>query len=125
MLKTSIIGNLGADAVKRTGEHSPFYSLSVAHTKKYVDKDGVINENTIWCNVIINWDASKLMPYLLKGTKIYASGQTRLRCFKGNEGNYHASIDIIADTIELCGSPKVDTLVPDNMTDKATNNAPL
>lgn len=109
MLRVSIIGNLGADVKVVSGDFRKFYSLSVAHTRKFVNKQNIQVEETYWVNVVINWDASKLAPYLLKGTKVFASGNVRLRTFKGNDGNYHAGLDIIADTVELCGSAKPDT----------------
>lgn len=109
MLKTQIIGNLGADAHVVTSNSGRFVSMNVAHTRKYRKADGTPCEETLWVNVVINWDASKIMPYLLKGTKIYAQGNTRLRVFKDKQGNYCAGMDIVADTIELCGSKQPDT----------------
>ena len=109
MLRVSIIGNLGADVKVVSGDFRKFYSLSVAHTRKYNNKQGIQVEETYWVNVVINWDASKLAPYLLKGTKVFASGNVRLRTFQDNDGNWHAGLDIIADTVELCGSAKPDT----------------
>lgn len=109
MLRTSIIGNLGSDVKVNTGDFRTFYSLSVAHTRKYVNKNNVQVQETYWVNVVINWDASKLVPYLLKGTKVYASGNVRLRTFKSNDGQYHAGLDIIADTVELCSSKPIET----------------
>lgn len=112
MLKTQIIGNLGADAHVVTSNSGRFVSMSVAHTRKYRKAEGTPCEETLWVNVVINWDASKIMPYLLKGTKIYAQGNTRLRVFKDKQGNYCAGMDIVADTIELCGSKQPDTTTP-------------
>lgn len=112
MLKTQIIGNLGADAHVVTSNSGRFVSMNVAHTRKYRKADGTPCEETLWVNVVINWDASKIMPYLLKGTKIYAQGNTRLRVFKDKQGSYCAGMDIVADTIELCGSKQPDTTTP-------------
>ena len=113
MLRVSIIGNLGADVKVVSGDFRKFYSLSVAHSRKFVNKQNIQVEQTYWVNVVINWDASKLAPFLLKGTKVFASGNVRLRTFKGNDGNYHAGLDIIADTVELCGSARQDTITTD------------
>ena len=110
MLRVSIIGNLGADVKVNRGDYREFYSLSVAHTRKYTNKQNIQVEETYWVNVVINRDASKLAPYLLKGTKIFASGNVRLRTFKGKDNEWHAGLDIIADTVELCGSAKPDTV---------------
>lgn len=109
MLKTSVIGNLGADAHVVTGNFQDFVSMNVAHTRKFKKADGTPYEETIWVNVVINWDCSKLMPYLLKGSKVYVSGNTRLRTFTAKGGAIAAGIDIIADTVELCGSKQPET----------------
>ena len=130
MLKTQIIGNLGADAHVVTSNSGRFVSMNVAHTRKYRKADGTPCEETLWVNVVINWDASKIMPYLLKGAKIYAQGNTRLRVFKDKQGNYCAGMDIVADTIELCGSKQPDTTTPtpqsfvDTSTGEIINNNP-
>lgn len=109
MLKTSVIGNLGADAHVVTGNFKDFVSMNVAHTRKFHKADGTPYEETIWVNVVINWDCSKLLPYLLKGSKVYVSGNTRLRTYSTIKGAVAAGIDIIADTVELCGSKQPDT----------------
>lgn len=124
MLRCSVIGNLGADAVVKRGDFKDFVSLNVAHTRRF-RVDGKINEETLWVNVTINWDCSNLLQYLMKGAKIYASGILRLRTFKGNDGNYHAGATIIADSVELCGSPHPNSLIPYNQTDEATGGAPI
>lgn len=130
MLKTQIIGNLGADAHVVTSNSGRFVSMNVAHTRKYRKADGTPCEETLWVNVVINWDASKIMPYLLKGAKIYAQGNTRLRVFKDKQGNYCAGMDIVADTIELCGSKLPDTTPQttqsfvDTSTGEVINNNP-
>lgn len=107
MLQTTIIGNLGADAKKIEGTtFKPFVSLSVSHNEKYTAANGTQTERTTWCNVIINWNCDNLLPYLTKGTKIYAEGDTRLRAFTDQQGQPHAAIDVIAHTIQLCGGTK-------------------
>lgn len=113
MLRCSVIGNLGADAVVKKGDFKDFVSLNVAHTRRF-KANGQVCEETLWVNITINWDCSNLMQYLVKGTKVYASGMLRLRNFKGNDGNYHAGATIIADTLELCGSPHPNTKTNDD-----------
>lgn len=115
MLKASIIGNLGADAQVIRGNFEPFVSMSVAHTRTYNRADGTPIKETYWCNVVINWKCDNLLQYLVKGTKIYASGQLRTRIYIAHDGQKHAGVDIIADTVELCGSPKVETAAADSV----------
>lgn len=110
MLNLSIIGNIGAAPrlVESTG-HRPFYTLPVAHSERYTDKSGAEVNRTIWVNVIINWDCSRVLPYLVKGVKIFAEGNIKLRAWKANDGSLQASCDIIANSLELCGGPRPET----------------
>lgn len=115
MLKCTVIGNLGYDAqVKKIGDNE-FVACNVAHTRKYII-NGTKYEDTVWVSVIVNWDCSKILPYLLKGTKVYARGNIKLRTYTGHDGKEHAGITIIADEIELCSSKKPDTTTNNNNT---------
>ena len=124
MLKCEVIGNLGADAVRKESNGRSFVVLSVAASRKFRRDDELV-ENTTWVQVIINWDCSKIMPYLLKGSKVFAQGDARLRCFKNNHGEWAAGLTIVCDSIELCGSSLPNTAIPANQSDEATNNAPF
>lgn len=106
MLKAEIIGNLGADAKVMEGNQAQFVSLSVAHQRKYI-RQGQPIEETIWVSVAINWNCEKLLPYLKTGTKVFVRGAVRLRTFTGHDGMTHAGMDILADDLELCGSPRI------------------
>lgn len=108
MLKCSIIGNLGSDAqIKKVGENE-FVSFNVAHTRKYIINGSKVEE-TCWVSVTVNWDCSKILPFLLKGTKVFVRGNIRLRVYTGHDGQQHAGLTIIAEDIELCSSKKPDT----------------
>ena len=43
MLNASIIGNLGTDATIEQNQNGRYLKMRVAHSRKYVDKDGVDN----------------------------------------------------------------------------------
>lgn len=120
MLKASIIGNLGADAQVNRGDFKEFVSMSVAHTFKYRDSNGTTIEQTTWAHVVINWNCANLMQYLVKGTKIYASGNIRLRTYKAQGGETRVSLDIIADTVELCGGSQPNTSLNPRQAETAT-----
>lgn len=109
MLRAELIGNLGDDAHVVEGDFKPFTAMSVANSSKYTKNDGTVVESTMWVNVTINWDCSKLRPYLLKGTKVYVSGKMKCRYFTHKNGEPSVGIDLIADSIELCGTKAVDT----------------
>lgn len=108
MLKVQVIGNLGGDATVNSGNFKTFISFNVAHTEKYVDRQGISQENVFWVNCIINWNAEKILPYLKKGAKVFCSGQLRTRTYQSRTkgGETVAGIDCIVSDIELCGGAR-------------------
>lgn len=109
MLQLNVIGNLGADAKKVTGNFETFVSFNVAHVEKYTDRKGVQVERVIWVNVSINWNCEKLLPFLLKGTKVFVSGNMKTRIYQDKNGNTFAGIDLQASNLTLCGGNKPET----------------
>ena len=51
MLKAELIGNLGADAVIKSGEGYSFVSMRVANTEKWKDESGAEHSDTVWVDV--------------------------------------------------------------------------
>lgn len=107
MLKLSIIGNLGADAEIKSHNGKQFVSFRVAHSEKYVDGDGVIQERTVWVSCLLNGDGGKLTPYLQKGTKVYCHGDMNIRLYRYN-GEISAGLNLNVREIELCGCKRTD-----------------
>lgn len=123
MLKLSVIGNLGADCRKNEGNFNPFYSFSLAHSIKRTEANGQLSEHTIWINCIINWDCSKVFPYLRKGTKVYVHGNGSIKITTADNGEKFASLTCIVSDLELCGNAKPDNLIPNTSND--INNQPF
>lgn len=123
MLKLSVIGNLGADCRKNEGNFNPFYSFSLAHSVKRTEANGQMSEHTIWINCIINWDCSKVFPYLKKGTKVYVHGNGSIKITTADNGEKFASLTCIVSDLELCGSAKPDTSINEQSND--VNNQPF
>lgn len=108
MFRAEIIGNLGQDAkVVRTNKGRDFVALSIAHSRKYTKSTGERVEDTTWVNVSINWNCEKILPYLLKGTKIFAAGSLSTRIYTARDGNNHIDISLMADVVELCGTSEI------------------
>lgn len=104
MRKLEIIGNLGADAELRNENGSQFVKLSIAENVKRRDANGREYESTEWTNATINGDGGNLLPYLKKGTKVYASGDISLRLFHSEkEKRMMPSINLFIRSIELVG----------------------
>ena len=104
MLKLQIIGNLGSDAEVLKEQGSQFVKLSIAHTEKRKSEDGHEREVTTWVSATINGDGGNLMPYLKKGTRVYAYGDIALRVFHSEkERRMMAGINLFIRNIELLG----------------------
>lgn len=104
MRKLEIIGNLGADAELRNENGSQFVKLSIAENVRRKDASGREYESTEWTNATINGDGGNLLPYLKKGTKVYATGDISLRLFHSEkERRMIPSINLFVRSIELVG----------------------
>lgn len=90
MKTITIIGNLGANAVRRmTSEGKELMSFNVAVNKA--------NGDPVWFNCVGNC-REKVLPYLVKGQTVCVIGDL-------NAGLYNNQVDLTIniDRIELCG----------------------
>lgn len=107
MLKLSILGNLGDDARVLVSNGDKFLAFNVAHTFRFTDRQtGAITESTTWVSVTIAGERPNLLPFLVKGTKVYCEGNASTRCYVGNDGHHHAGLNLSCSFIELCGSKR-------------------
>lgn len=102
MLQAMIIGNLGANAAIKESNGRKFLSMNVAHTDR-ITSNGQTVESTQWVSVSLNHYSEKLLPYLVKGAKVFVQGKLFTRIWRDKEGNSNVGINILADNIELCG----------------------
>lgn len=97
--KVTLLGTLGRDAdMKFTTNGKAVTNFSVATSYGFGDK-----EETTWTDVTL-WDAEKLTPYLLKGTKVYVEGRLTNRSFEDKNGNKVFKTFVTANEIVLCSS---------------------
>lgn len=102
MIKMQIIGNLGADAQVYSENGSKFVKLSIADTVHRKKADGTTEEKTTWVSATINGDGGELIKYLTKGTKVYASGDARVKTFHSEKQRaLVAGIDLFIRDIQL------------------------
>lgn len=105
MLKLTVIGNLGSDAEVRSESGQKFVSMSIAHTEKRKDANGVEHETTQWVSATLNGDGGNLLPYLKKGTRIYAYGDVATRLFHSEKDRMmKAGLNLFIRNIELIGA---------------------
>lgn len=103
MMKIEVIGNLGANAERKSQNGRAFVQFNVAHSEKFV-VNGVSSERTTWVSCFLNGDGGSLFQYLVKGTKVYIRGNVQFRIFdsaKSHQKEVGVSLDV--REIELCG----------------------
>ena len=102
----SIIGHIGRDAeVKATRTGTMVCSFSVAVSRRGKDKEDTTN----WYRVSIwrEW-GEKLAPFLVAGKQVFVMGTPSLNTYTDKQGEFRASFEIMADTVQLLGR-KEDT----------------
>lgn len=106
MFIVEVIGNLGADAERKSYNGRPFVTFRVAHSNRWTNKNtGEISEETIWVSCILNGEAGNLFPYLKKGTKVFVRGMATLSVFSSPKTkSMQAGVNVNVHEVELCGS---------------------
>jgi single stranded DNA-binding protein len=107
MLQAIIIGNLGRNAILREGARGKYVTFSVADTRKYKDFKGQPVEVTQWVSCTINNDGGALLPYLLKGQKVFVSGPLTVRQYQAADGTMQFGLNVTVREIELCGASQI------------------
>lgn len=104
MLKSILIGNLGADAEIRSANGRVFVSFRVAHSWNFTGSDGKVNSGTIWVDCIGN-NLKGVIDYLKKGTQVYVEGNVSLRVYSSKiDRCMKAGLTINVDTLQLIGT---------------------
>lgn len=102
MLKVSLIGNLGADAVVKRDNDREYIAMSVAHSVKTTNSQtGEVVETTQWLSVTFNRSLGGLLPLLRRGVKVYVRGNLSSRLYVGHDGRQHAGLNVYGENIEL------------------------
>ena len=104
MIKMQIIGRLGKDCVVNTVNAKNVINFTVAHSEKYKDSQGTMQEKTIWVDCAYWTDKTGISPYLMKGTQVFVEGQPEARSFQRNDGTAGASLSLRVREVQLLGS---------------------
>lgn len=102
MLTINLIGNLGADAQIKESNGRKFLSFNVAHTEKFTQQGQMISR-TQWVSVAMNHYSEKLIPYLVRGAKVYVYGKLNTNIWYDRNKVANVSLNVMADNVELCG----------------------
>jgi single-strand DNA-binding protein len=103
MIKMQIIGNLGKDCVINTVNGKNVINFTVAHTEKYKDSQGNLQEKTTWVDCAYWTDRTAIAQYLTKGKQIFAEGQPEARSFQRNDGTPGSSLSLRVREVQLLG----------------------
>jgi single-strand DNA-binding protein len=104
MIKMQIIGRLGKDCMVNTVNGKNVINFSVAHSEKYKDSQGNLQEKTIWVECAYWTDRTAVAQYLVKGTQVYAEGQPEVKTYQKNDGTSGFSLTLRVREVQLLGS---------------------
>lgn len=117
MNKVILIGRVGKDPEYRNFESgSEVANFTLATSEKFKDKDGKVQEQTEWHNVVA-WGkiASTINSYVKKGSQIMVEGKIKTRSWKKDNGEKAYSTDINLERLELIGSKPQDKYNGDDL----------
>ncbi len=82
-------------------------NFSLAHTKKWKDKEGNQHEDTVWLGCTI-WrkDASRIAPHIKKGVKLLLEGDPSINIYKDSQGVSKGEFKMNVKYFEFLSSPK-------------------
>lgn len=104
MIKLQIVGNLGRDGVLREVNGKNVINFSVAHTERFRDASGNLQDRTTWVDCSYWTDRTGVAPYLKKGTLVYAEGTPSAEAFTGRDGNAGVALRLRVFNVQLLGS---------------------
>jgi single stranded DNA-binding protein (ssb) len=101
--KVILIGNVGKDPeVRHLESGTTVASFTLATTEKYKDKNGVLQDQTEWHNIVCWRNLAELSEkYITKGSQIFVEGKIRTRSWTDQAGVKKYTTEIVADNIRL------------------------
>ena len=103
--KVLLIGNVGKEPEIRHLESGvAVASFTLATTERYKDRNGVMQDQTEWHNVVCWRNLAELSEkYINKGSQIFVEGKIRTRSWQDQTGQKRYTTEIVADNIRLLG----------------------
>jgi single-strand DNA-binding protein len=99
MLKITVIGHIGQDAVIKDFNGTKYIAFSVAHSESYKDNKGNKVEKTQWISCL-KYGEGAVLQYLKKGTKVYVEGDLSVKMFSTNN-QPQVGVNCIVKHLEL------------------------
>ena len=103
--KVLLIGNVGREPEVRHLESGvAVASFTLATTERYKDRNGVMQDQTEWHNIVCWRNLAELSEkYINKGSQIFVEGKIRTRSWQDQTGQKRYTTEIVADNIRLLG----------------------
>jgi single-strand DNA-binding protein len=103
MIKMQMIGHLGKDCQVNTVNGKNVINFTLAHTDKFKDSQGNLQEKTTWVDCAYWTDRTAVAQYLTKGKQVFVEGQPEARSFQRNDGTPGSSLSLRVRDIQLLG----------------------
>jgi single-strand DNA-binding protein len=102
MIKLQAIGNLGKDAVINKVGDKTVINFTVAHSEKYKDQQGQLQDRTIWVDCAY-WTERAVGQYLLKGKTVFVEGTPHVETYTTKDGRQGASLRLRVMDMQFVG----------------------
>ena len=105
--RVMLIGNLGRDPeLKATPSGSQVATFSIATNRKWKDKNGELQEETQWHNIVA-WgpQAEFLATYLKKGSRLYVEGRLTHRSWEDQSGQKRYMTEVVVENFVPLDAP--------------------
>ena len=102
MIKMTVIGNIGADAVQRETNGRKYTTFNVAVSSKFKNQDGSETERTTWISCARDGQ-SPIDQWLKRGRQVYVEGTPSVSMYTDNQGHPNCNLKLAVHRIELLG----------------------
>jgi single-strand DNA-binding protein len=103
MLKAQVIGNLGKDCTVNTVNGKNVINFTVAHTEKFKDGQGNLQEKTTWVECSYWTEKTGIASYLTKGKQVWVEGQPEVKTYEKKDGTTAANLGFRVTSVQLLG----------------------
>ena len=115
--KVILIGNVGKDPeVRHLETGSAVASFTLATTERYRNRNGELQDQTEWHNIVCWRNLAELSEkYIKKGAQIFVEGKIRTRSWADQTGAKRYTTEIVADNIRLLDRKGAAPAAPTDM----------
>jgi single-strand DNA-binding protein len=106
--KVFLLGNLGRDPeVRSTTSGQPVANFPIATSRKWRDRNGQLQEQTEWHNIVCFGRQAEIAgQYLTKGKQVFVEGRIQTSSWDDrNTGEKRYRTEIICDNFQMLGGP--------------------